>query len=188
MSPRELRRRAPGLEGFRELTDPEAQALLSSDCTRTVNEAVEWTAAGGESRFSVQVFNTRSETLTLRGRINEAVPHRSHWLLVWGDKRRQEHAVVLRRLDLRDDHDNPDGQAWRGETHKHTWSQDEDNAWAYTPDDIPHDPDPGPVGADDYRAIFEAFVAECGVGFGPDYCWTDPKLDGDELGTLWRVP
>lgn len=186
--PGDLRRRAAGLDGFRALTDVEAQALLGRECDRTVNEEIEWMASGGESRFSVRVFNTRNETLTMRGRINDAVPERSHWLLIWGDRAKEEHPEVLRRLDLRDNHDNPDGQTWRGQTHKHTWSRAENNAWAYTPDDIPHHLEVGPVVADDYRAIFEAFAAECGVRFGPDYRWTDPKLDRDDPETLWEVP
>ncbi len=96
--------------------------------------------------------------------------------------------MALRRLDLRDDHVNPDGVQWRRETHKHRWSVADANSWAYTPNDIPHDGRPEAVGPDNYRAIFEAFAAECQIGFGPNYNWNDPTFPDLGTETLWRLP
>ena len=109
-------------------------------------------------------------------------------MLIWGDKPQYEQPVNLRRLDLHDRHRNPDGEAWERQTHKHRWSWTSGNAWAYTPTDIPHDPEPLPAGSDDYRAVFEAFAHECGVGLGPDYKWADPDLSVADAQPLWVVP
>jgi len=110
-----------------------------------------------------------NERLVLMGRIPLVVPWSSHWLLVWGKKVEREQPETIRRLDLRDDHPNPDGKLFEGATHKHRWSVADNNAWAYAPDDIPHDPSIPPLIEDNYRAIFEAFANECGIKFGPDY-------------------
>jgi hypothetical protein len=188
-----MRRRLSGLENFRSLTDTEAEMLLT-DPALLVNEPVEWAVPQGQEDdpagvcMTVRVFNGAGENLRVTARIALAVPHRSHWLLIWGDKRDQERAVCLRRLDLRDRHANPDGEAWDNATHKHTWSVAAGNDWAYTPDDIPHDQVAEPVGPDDYRAVFEAFLDECQIGRGPDYKWQDPPLAQRRQSTFWEVP
>ena len=138
--------------------------------------------------MSATVFNSLGETLQLVGRVSLAVPESSHWALLWGAKQALEHPEAVRRLDLRDGHVNPDGKRWDDETHKHLWSAADGNDWAYTPDDIPHEVGPSRVGPDDYRAIFEAFAMECGIGFGLDYRWTDPVLDLPAQTDLWEVP
>ncbi len=139
-------------------------------------------------RCRVEVFNSIGETLWVAGRIHRDHPHRPHWIFGWGCKVQQEQPVNLRRLDLRDSHSNPDGESWHQATHKHVWSAASGNAWAYTPSDIPHDADPEPVGADDYRLVFEAFAHESGIVFGPDYKWAVPDLAPDPATPLWEVP
>ncbi len=189
MAASSFRRRASSLDGYRLLTDPEAFYLLSEEAGNEINETVVWHGAGTANvRCRVAVLNDRGERLSLRGRISLRFLECSHWMVVWGDKAHQEHPEEIRRLDLRDDHDNPDGATWRSVTHEHRWSEAEGNSWAYTPDDIPHDPDRAYVGADDYRAIFEAFAAESKIGFGPDYTWTDPPLREEGNPGLWEVP
>jgi hypothetical protein len=186
-------RRAAQVANLHRLTDSGAAALLDSSVSKTVNEEVVWTAGGARSgegsevRMRVSVFNSMNEPLFVTGRIELDNPLASHWLLVWGTKRGGQHSVNLRRLDLRDSHPNPDGQRWDHATHKHTWSEADGNAWAYTPTDIPHDQSPSFVGHDDYRLICEAFLAECGIELGPDYKWSEPPLDAG-TPTLWSPP
>lgn len=193
MSARGLRRRASDLGDFRCLTDAEAQALLAS--SKQVNESVQWTSSKlvdgviAEVRMQVPVLNPAGERLVVAGRVSARKPQASHWMLVWGSKAFREQPETIRRLDLRDDHINPDGEVWQGQTHKHKWSVNENNAWAYTPDDIPHDPEPLPVTPEDYRAVFEAFAGEVGVAFGAAYSWSDPQLPPPQPPvTLWEVP
>lgn len=189
-----LRGRIARLPELRHLTDSEAAGVLA-DRSLVVNEPVRWEISRGteanpsEVRMSVRVFNSLGENLRLRGRISIAVPECSHWVLGWGDKRAGEHPAEIRRLDLRDGHRNPDGERWIDATHKHLWSAAEGNRWAYTPTDIPHSVlEEDGVCDDDYRAIFEAFASECRVGLGPDYRWTDPRLDPPAQVDLWEVP
>lgn len=175
-------KRANRTTGLRRLTDAEAAELLSDAVQKTVNEQVAWRTSGRsgdgtEVCMGLTVFNTLNEPLYIRGRIELAKPLESHWVFAWGTRAGGQASVNLRRLDLRDSHPNPDGQRWDKRSHKHLWSVADDNAWAYTPSDIPHDESPGFVGPDDYRSICEAFIIECGIGFGPDYDWTEPPLD-----------
>ncbi len=139
-------------------------------------------------RCRVKAFNSIGENLWVAGRIHRDHPQRSHWIFGWGEKEQQEQPVNLRRLDLRDIHVNPDGEAWDEATHKHLWFANSGNAWAYTPTDIPHDLDVVTGEADDYREIFEAFLRECGISLGPDYKWANPDLKPDPSPPLWEVP
>jgi hypothetical protein len=187
-----IRRRLAGQAAFRYLTDEEAQALLGMP--KFVNESVKWQPSRAsetrvtEVRMAVAVSNPRAENLLLGGRIALATPGRSHWRLTWGDKAHGERPEEIRRLDLRDGHVNPDGKRFERQTHKHRWSVADSNRWAYVPSDIPHDVDGGPQTQDDYRAIFEAFAAECSIDLGPFYVWQDPPMDYLNEPTLWEVP
>lgn len=194
--PESLAKRAKRLTEFRHLTDAEAAALLADGTSRTISAAIEWEVSrerGGvpsEVRFTVPVHTSLGETLSVKGRIELDAVESSHWMLVWGDKAGEEQPANLRRLDLRDSHPNPDGQVWDHQTHKHLWSAADGNDWAYTPTDIPHDTSPEPDTPDDYRRIFEAFVAECKIELGPDYKWTDPPLEQQQRADqpMWEVP
>lgn len=185
-----LRRRMASLADAEHLSQAEADLILDPQVSKTVNEEVAWTTTDcpAEARFSVTVFNSTGATLTLRGRLLLDRPWRSHWLLTWGDKGDKQAVAVLRRLDLRDLHRNPDGETWEEETHKHRWSEVDGNSWAYTPTDIPHTPHVDPDTPDDYRSVFEAFAAECGISLGPDYKWSDPDLTPGSTPPLWEVP
>jgi hypothetical protein len=190
------RRRLARLEGFRSLTDPEAVALLDDPkITKVIASVVEWKVSrtstrrrAAEVRTKVPVINSLGENLVIDGRIAVSCPWASHWQFTWGDKTREEHPTTIRRLDLRDDHVNPDGTVWDRQTHKHRWSVRDGNDWAYTPSDIPHGVDIDPDVPDDYREIFEAFAKEVGVGFTPDYAWTDPPRGDGWQDELWEVP
>jgi hypothetical protein len=193
-----LRRSIESLAEFRLLTDVEAHRLIDDlSVTKVIDEPVVWEVTRtrnqrpAEVRMKVTVENSLSERLVLDGRITLEFPWRSHWVLTWGSKSHHERPETIRRLDLRDKHRNPDGQAWGRETHKHLWSVEHGNSVAYTPIDIPHDPAVPPVRPDDYRAIFEAFAHEVNIDFGSEYIWQDPPLDTPETmvdPTIWEVP
>ncbi|WP_132208442.1 hypothetical protein [Kribbella steppae] len=183
-------------ENFRRLTNPEAKNLLEGDINKVISGTVEWfiedTRQGSSirARCKVEISNSLGERLYLDGRIVLDRPWQSHWILTWGNKAHHEKPATIRRLDLRDDHRNPDGQFWDRATHKHLWSVADKNRVAYTPTDIPHDPSVPPNAPDDYRAIFEAFAKEVGINFASDYRWTDPPLStpAPMTTTLWDVP
>ncbi len=189
----QLKRRLTSLDDLRDLTDGEADLLLGSPLAELViSGLIVWTNAAahrprGETRMSVAVENRFAERLALSARISSVTPWRSHWVVVWGKKEYGERPAVLRRLDLRDSHHNPDGQEWINKTHKHRWSRAEANLWAYTPADIPHDPSPFPDGRDDYRAVCEAFASECGITLGPGYVWSEPSFV-EQDDHLWEAP
>jgi hypothetical protein len=92
--------------------------------------------------------------------------------------------VILRRLDVRSSHVNhcgPPGR-WRGETHKHRWTDRYRDAIAYTPTDIPAAPGTT-VGEGEYRAVFEAFCAECNIALEQGYSWVEPNVSRNAQGT-----
>lgn len=189
-----IRDAVESLADFRHLTDAEAAKLLCQG--GLIDEPVEWTVMRtrndrpAEFRAKVAVENPSGERIFIGGRILIERLWASHWVLVWGDRRHHERSASIRRLDLRDDHVNPDGEVWDRQTHKHLWSVEDNNAVAYTPDDIPHDPSAPPVTQDDYRAIFEAFAAEVNVDLGPNYEWSDPPIEEflDVDMRMWEVP
>jgi len=176
------------------LTDALARSILdpSAGLTLTIDHLIDWEPLGFQGsglgvHTSIPILSEIREPLALRIRIMSSTPWSSHYLLIWGT--RLTGCVNLRRLDLRDDHRNPDGaEVWTARTHKHTWSESHADCMAYTPTDIPHDPDLT-VGVDEYRQVFEAFCAECYVALGPSYRWTEPSLPGRGGGeSLWVDP
>lgn len=58
-------------------------------------------------------------------------------------------------------------------THKHR-TRGDGSEDVYEPDDIPPVPLQSRVAPGTYRAILEAFAAECSVKLGEDFVWTDP--------------
>ncbi|MGJ9414233.1 DUF6978 family protein [Aeromicrobium sp. CF4.19] len=172
----------------RRLKNSEAEALLASE--KRIESPITWAPDGTRYvRTTVTVTTTLGENLKMTGRISLKEPGRSGWTLTWGRKESGEHPESIRRLDLRDSHPNPDGERWNGQTHKHRWSEKDNNAWAYTPDDIPHEQPGSPVTRDNYREIFEAFAVECGVSLSDGYAWSEPDLDSPRSDSgLWEVP
>lgn len=180
---------------LREITEKEADAIMSSTADLHIMQPILWDKNPGkpdEWRFNVSVFNALNENLTLTARVHQTHPFKSHWLLLWGDKRLGEQPVNLRRLDLRDDHLNPDHeQEWVSKTHKHIWSAQYGERFAYTPDDIPHDRRVPPVVPDSLKCIFEAFSRECGIRLvSPGYHWAEPPIGGqdEQQRALWEIP
>lgn len=186
MSRGNVRARLRAAGEMRFLTDGEAAALLTAE--KMVDEPLSWEEQSERYvRTQVAVVNSLGEYLYLTGKVNRRRPGASSWALVWGRKVALEHPESIRRLDLRGRHRNPDGELWHDRTHKHRWSAADNNSWAYTPDDIPHEIPGSVVGVDNYREVFEAFAAECGVSLGDGYEWSDPPLeDATEQTGLWE--
>lgn len=139
--------------------------LLVTNPKRLVGDVV-WHPLARNDRATLSVGNTQGQSLQLRLRIAHAAPDRLHAMLMRGHQ-------TLRRLDVRDDHANPDGTTWAGATHKHRWTDRHGDAEAYTPTDIP-EPD-GAVTPSDYRRIVEAFCHECNIDTS-GLTWTEPTL------------
>ena len=179
------RRRKAG--ELRRLTDAEAAAVLDVD--KTVSGLVEWVAIDKRFvRMDVQIHNPSGENLKLTAKVNLLRPGASSWALVWGSKGAAEHEESIRRLDMRGRHRNPDGELWLATSHKHRWSSVDNNDWAYTPDDIPHEMPGSVVSVDNYREVFEAFAAECNIGLADGYEWSDPPMDfPPEPAGLWEA-
>jgi hypothetical protein len=59
-------------------------------------------------------------------------------------------------------------------THKHRPPPGGGEEAAYEPDDIPELPLQPRVAPGAYRAILEAFAAECLISMGSDFVWTEP--------------
>ncbi len=87
------------------------------------------------------------------------------------------------RLVLDGSHRNHVGEpgVWRDETHKHRWTNLHGDAIAYSLGDITAKPGAA-VGADEYRAVFEAFAAECEISLTEGYNpWRHVAGHGDVL-------
>ena len=83
----------------------------------------------------------------------------------------------IRRLDVNGSDYNLTGdrEVWVERTHKHRFSEQHQDAVAYTPDDIPPVPKDNPTG-DHYRGVFEAFCSEQNIKLAGEYRWVDPVL------------
>ena len=171
----------------RRVTDAVATQIMA--CGKSIHSTPDWKLTGnGDLRTDMDVVSTMGEHLHLGGRISAKYAGKSTWWLLWGSKEHGECEEQLRRLDIRGSHSNPDGERWERRTHKHLWSVELKNEHAYTPDDIPHDQPGTLVTRDNYREIFEAFAAECGIETGPDYLWSEPIFK-EQAGqkSIWEV-
>lgn len=83
----------------------------------------------------------------------------------------------LRRLDINGSHRNRTGdrEEWVERTHKHAFSEQHQDAVAYTPGDIPAVPTASVMG-EHYRGAFEAFCGEQAIKLTGEYRWIDPVV------------
>lgn len=86
----------------------------------------------------------------------------------------------VRRLDIRGTHlDRSGGEQWINQTHKHRWSEENENRDVYTPIDIRHHLGIPVVNgmkdlADEYQRVFEDFAGECRIALATGYIWKHP--------------
>jgi hypothetical protein len=116
------------------------------------------------------VHNTHSLPLVLGVQVLMPKPwNLTAYLMIYGQH--------LRRLDVNGSHGNRTGdrEVWNERTHKHTFSEQDQDTVAYTPGDIPTVPMRNVVG-DHYRGVFEAFCEEQAIKLTGEYRWIDPVL------------
>lgn len=148
----------------------EAEADHVVAIPKFIDATVDWTYKHRDVRASLPVGNRQGQRINLQLRIAYPLPERLHVILAW----RQ---TPIRRLDVRDNHVNPDREEeWVERTHKHRWTDLHGDGQAYTPEDIP--PTDGPVTPGEYRRIVEAFCRECNID-PEELQWVDPDL-GEE--------
>lgn len=101
----------------------------------------------------------------LRMAVNELKPSEPALQYLAGDGRM---GFSARRLCLNTPHRPFPG------THKHRSEPGGGDEGAYEPDDIPAVPLQPRVAPGTYRAILEAFAAECFIAIGDDFIWREP--------------
>ncbi len=151
---------------------------LLSGGRMAVKVPIGWTSAPGfvTAKVAVDAPEMYGAGLVLDLSLSRVRPWRYTYQLRSG-------GVQIRRLDVRGSHRNHVGEpgVWRDETHKHRWTDLYGDAIAYSPDDIPAKPGTT-VGADEYRAVFEAFAAECRITLTGGYRWVEPDLESSSGG------
>lgn len=142
------------------LLSPLAQA-------RTVG-GIKWQQKPGpikEGLVQVRVALSVLMPCVLRMTVNQLAPSEPFLQYLIGAGRERFSA---RRLCVNQEHRPIEG------THKHRTEPALGDETAYKPDDIPEVPHAPRVAPGAYRAIFEAFAAECYVEIGTDFDWDEP--------------
>lgn len=148
------------------LTEANAEHILQAGLR--ITSPISWNTKSVTWRwFEVGVHNDLGVALVLHMQVNQRTPERYSIHLRSGP----DH---LRRLDIRGSHANKDSERriWNWETHKHRWTDEFGDGWAYTPDGIPADGDA--VAPQEYRAVFEAFCDECAIMIETQ--WIEPVV------------
>lgn len=106
-------------------------------------ELIQWKGINGSFRLKVPVYRQNGEELTLyanygKRRYSFALHHRK--------------TLLIRRWDYCK-HKNPDGTILKG-PHKHKWTDDHADNFAYEVNDIP---------VDNLNEALEAFLKECNI-------------------------
>lgn len=137
-----------------------------------------WKTVGATVRARLALHNVHALPLSLNAQVLIYKPWKFTVFLML-------HGTHLRRLDVNGSHRNRtrDREQWIERTHKHLWSEVNDDAEAYTPCDIPSVPLTEVTG-EHYRRVFEAFCGECGIDLVADFRWSDPltSLRDSSLG------
>ena len=152
-----------------EVSDRLAAAVLDTASSKLeLRVPLAWEERAISLRAQGLIHNSHGLPVRLGLQISKDKPWKvTVYLLIYG--------VTLRRLDVNGSHRNrTDGHRWTFQTHKHTYSDAHADAVAYTPTDIPSVSFEN-VGADDYRAVLEAFCEECGIALGSGYHWNPPE-------------
>ncbi|MEU8258851.1 hypothetical protein AB0C06_31830 [Micromonospora inaquosa] len=129
---------------------------------------ITWTTRNHVTREGLVRVDTSIPALApcrLRVLINELKPSEPAFQYLAGDGRL---AFSARRLCVNTPH-----RPFAG-THKHRVEPGGGEEAAYEPDDIPFVPLQPRVPPGTYRALLEAFAAECFITFGTDFGWSEP--------------
>jgi len=144
--------------------DTLASLVLDPAAKLELRVPVRWVDRGTSVRANLAVHNTYGVPVIVGMQITKDSPWKpTAYLMI--------HGVQLRRLDVNATHSNrtPD---------RERWSEAHGDAVAYTPDNIPPVPMRA-IGGEHYRALWEAFLQECGISTTSAYAWSDPALAND---------
>lgn len=134
------------------LTDAEVQKILQ--IPKVVNEDVVWHLTPNQSwaKCELNVENKLKTNLKLYLNWNCDEPSLFSFSLI------QNNAYRIAGLDFNGSHKNQhtDDKVWKGETHKHRWTEKCRDSWAYTPENITNK---------DIREVFKIFCKECNIEF-----------------------
>ncbi|WP_157538963.1 hypothetical protein [Micromonospora sp. NBRC 110037] len=150
------------------MTPANLGALLSPLAEAVTVGGVTWTTKNSVVREGVVRVNTVISALSpcrLRMTVNRMKPSEPALQYLAGDGRT---GFSARRLCLNTPHSPFPG------THKHRVEPGGGDERAYEPDDIPPVPLQPRVAPGTYRAILEAFAAECFIMIGDDFAWIEP--------------
>ncbi|WP_132185655.1 hypothetical protein [Micromonospora sp. KC606] len=143
--------------------------LLSPLAAAVTVGGITWTAKSPVVREGIVRVQTAIPVLApcrLRMTVNELKPSEPALQYLAGDGRT---GFSARRLCLNTPHRPFPG------THKHRNEPGGGEEGAYEPDDIPAVPLQPRVAPGTYRAILEAFAAECFIAIGDDFVWCEPR-------------
>ncbi|MDG4806499.1 hypothetical protein O7634_06985 [Micromonospora sp. WMMD1120] len=143
-------------------------ALLSPLAEAVTVGRIIWTTKNHVVREGLIRVDTSINALApcrLRVLVNERKPSEPAFQYLAGDGRM---AFSARRLCINTPH-----RPFAG-THKHRVEPGGGEEAAYEPNDIPVVPLQPRVSPGTYRAILEAFAAECFITFGTDFGWSEP--------------
>ncbi|MGC5378748.1 hypothetical protein ACPXB1_09790 [Micromonospora sp. DT68] len=150
------------------MTQDNLGALLSPLAAAVTVGGIIWATKNHVAREGVIRVDTKIKALApcrLQVRVNYLKPSEPQFQYLAGDGRT---AFSARRLCVNTPH-----RPFAG-THKHRVEPGGGEEAAYEPDDIPFVPLQPRVSPGTYRAILEAFAAECFITFGTDFGWSEP--------------
>jgi hypothetical protein len=136
-----------------QVQEHEVESLLGSG-KLVVKGEHHWKAASnkGWELVSIPVESKAGKPLSLRIIVSVNIRVRSlrNFSLIWNNN------IRVRSLDVNGSHENKhtNSEKWLRKTHKHKWTDECQDRFAYTPTDIT---------AHDVRGQFEQFCAECGI-------------------------
>ncbi|MFC0008074.1 hypothetical protein [Micromonospora siamensis] len=150
------------------MTTANLGTLLSPLAGAVTVGGITWTTKNRIVREGALQVNTALRVLApcrLRMMVNELKPSEPTLQYLAGDGR---FGFSARRLCINSPHRPFPG------THKHRSEPGGGDEGAYEPDDIPAVPLQPRVAPGTYRAILEAFAAECFIAIGDDFVWREP--------------
>ncbi|WP_061212614.1 DUF6978 family protein [Syntrophomonas wolfei] len=116
-------------------------------------DTIIWESRGNKDRFYLKVPVRRANGEEMHLRAYYGARRYSFALLYRG-------TILIRRWDFeRHENPGPDGSIFNGVPHKHKWTEEYGDEWAYTVDDVP---------VNDVELALKAFLTECNISvIGP---------------------
>jgi len=145
------------------LTEQQSDRIVAAQ--KGIKTNVEWAyhPKEGYAKCQLTVANILGVNLKVYGNVNMEEPTIFSFSLILNNTYR------IRGLDVSGSHGNKhtDSNKWRGETHKHKWSDRCREAFAYTPIET--------ILSDDIVQAFNAFCKECNIDFVGEVRSLPPK-------------